>query len=527
MGHVLLIRGKYSEALERYDGARELFRTLGREVDLGRTLSGGVLQSLICLGRYEEAFTAAGQARAIFERHGDRLRLARLDSNLGNILYRQDRFQEAIALYERAHEQLARVGEPQDVAAVLSNMAVCYTSLNEFQKALKAYHDAREYCLAHDMPLLVAQADYNIAYLYYLRGEYTHALDLFRAAQEQSERTGDAYHSALCDLDRAEIYLELNLSDEVLELANRALTGFDKLGMAYEAAKALTSLAMAASHERDSRRARKLFRDARELFSREGNQIWLARRFLSPSCSPRRQHAQSRRLCRSALELFARESKMRGFASASCCWRASDLKMAIFRRRADLSRGAAEGRGDAFPDPELSGLLRARLDSRSPARTAVIVRGIREGPCRPRTPSQPSAGRRSENRVPERQARNLRGSRVDLSRARIDRRTSGSRVRLHRAGEVPKPRRSHRVPRQRAGAADRERSRKRSAASQNWHYCQIALSPARETVRAADCAPDIALGLESAGQSLNAVRTTDEEFAAFRGDRRHRETGRC
>ena len=79
------------------------------------------------------------------------------------------------------------------------------------------------------MPLLVVQADYNIAYLYYLRGEYTRALELYRTAQEHSDRVGDAYHSALCDLDRSEIYLELNLSDEAAELAERALARFDAL----------------------------------------------------------------------------------------------------------------------------------------------------------------------------------------------------------------------------------------------------------------------------------------------------------
>jgi len=182
VGHVLLIRGKYNDALERYRAALELFRRLGRDLDIGRTLSGGALQSLISLGRYDEAFASAQEARAIFERHGDRLRLARLDSNIGNILYRQDRFPEALALYERAHEELRRVGQPQDVAAVLINMVVCCTSLNEFQKALQIYGEARRYCEAHDMPLLVVQADYNIAYLHYLRGEYTRALELYRAA---------------------------------------------------------------------------------------------------------------------------------------------------------------------------------------------------------------------------------------------------------------------------------------------------------------------------------------------------------
>ena len=38
-------------------------------------------QSLIYLGCYADPMTYAQRARAIFERHGDRFRLARLDSN--------------------------------------------------------------------------------------------------------------------------------------------------------------------------------------------------------------------------------------------------------------------------------------------------------------------------------------------------------------------------------------------------------------------------------------------------------------
>ena len=36
------------------------------------------------------------------------------------------------------------------------------------------------------------------------------------------QRVGDAYHSALCSLDSAEMYLELNLCDEAAERAERA-----------------------------------------------------------------------------------------------------------------------------------------------------------------------------------------------------------------------------------------------------------------------------------------------------------------
>jgi tetratricopeptide (TPR) repeat protein len=274
-GHVLFIRGKYKEALAHYNAAVKLFRRAGREVDVARTLNGG-LQSLISLGKYEEALEWARRARVLFERHGVALGLGRLDSNVANILYRQDRFDEALALYDRAHQQLSANGEPQDVAAVLSNMAVCYINLNNFEKALATYHAARTYCESHAMPLLVVQADYNIAYLYYLRGEYTRALDFYRSAQEQSDRAGDAYHSALCDLDRSEMYLELNLSEEAGELAERALARFGALRMVYEEAKAVTNLALATSRQGDVRRARKLFARARQLFVREKNNVWLA-----------------------------------------------------------------------------------------------------------------------------------------------------------------------------------------------------------------------------------------------------------
>src|SRR5262245_48624566 len=310
VGHVLLIRRRYSEALKHYKAALKLYRRLGEDLDVGRTLSGGALQTLIYLGRYREALKAAREARRIFERHGDRLRLARLDTNVGNILTRQNRFQEALGFYQRAREPLERLGEPQDVAAVLANLAMCYTSVNQFDTAERTYHEARHYCQTHGMPLLVAGVDYNIAYLHYLRGEYTRALELYQHAEEQSERVGDQYLRALCDLNRSEIYLELNLSDEGGELASRALAGFDALGMAYETAKSLTNLAIAASHDNDVDRAVKLFDRARALFAKESNQVRLALVDFYQALVLYRngRYLQAQRLCQQALKIFAKAS---------------------------------------------------------------------------------------------------------------------------------------------------------------------------------------------------------------------------
>jgi CHAT domain-containing protein len=306
-GHVLFRRGRYEEALAQYEAALELFRRIGRENDVGRTLS-GALQTLSLLGRYDQAFSWAEQAREIFERQGDRLRVARLQSNLGNILYRQERVEEALSLYETAHEELARAGQPQDVAAVLSNIAVCHITLNRFDKALETHDRARRYCEAHGLPLLVVQADYNIAYLYYLRGEYSRALELYAAAAERCGGVGDRYHLALCDLDTSEMYLELNLSGEASARAERARDMFAELGIVYERAKAMTNQAIALSHENRPDRALKLFDEARRLFAREGNDVWLAVVDFYQAMVLYREarYLKVRHLCDTARDLFTR-----------------------------------------------------------------------------------------------------------------------------------------------------------------------------------------------------------------------------
>jgi CHAT domain-containing protein len=275
VGHVLYIRGKYRQAIQEYERALAIFESLGRDVDVARTIS-GALQSLIYDGQYQRAFQLGARARAIFQAHNDRLRLARLDSNIANIYYRQDRFHEAAALYEKAHREFLEIGEPLDVAAALRNLGTCYISLNEFGKAEEAYHTGREYCQKHGFSLLVAEADYNVAYLHYLRGEYLRAIDLYDQTRVLCERLGDRYHRALCDLDESEIYLELNLTEGGEELARAAFSEFTNLGMKYEAAKAAAFSAIAISQQGHYRDALVVFDKARELFVREHNQLWPA-----------------------------------------------------------------------------------------------------------------------------------------------------------------------------------------------------------------------------------------------------------
>ncbi len=276
LGHIHYLGGENLQAWRHYGQALVIYERLGMELETGRTLSGGMLQVLSYLGRYDEALAWAEKARDIFTRRGDRLRLARLDQNIANVLNRLDRFEEALALYRKAYAELIDIGGPQDVAIALRNMATCQIAMHAFNDALDTYDRVHAWCARHEMPLLVAEADYNIAYLYYLRGEYTRALELYAATREHCHTLEDHYHEGLCDLDQSEMYLELNLSEEGARLAERALGAFQRLNMGYEAAKALTNLAIARSHHGDAEAALAGFREAREWFTRENNRAWIA-----------------------------------------------------------------------------------------------------------------------------------------------------------------------------------------------------------------------------------------------------------
>ena len=271
--NVLYAQGEHATAVDLHQQAVAWFEAAGQSHEVARTLS-GCIQPLLLLGEYNRAFASAERARQIFAAEGNTWRLARLEINIGNIHYRQDRFIEAQSCYERAYRSLLDEKDAEGIAAVLSNLATCYISLHAFSKAIDAYRQARQFCEEHGMPLLVSQADYNIAYLHYQRGEYSKAIELLRAARLACKKVDDAYHLALCNLDLAELYLELNLSSDAAELAQQGYDGFQKLGMGYESAKCLTFSAIAASQQGHAFESLTLFSDAREIFVREKNQAW-------------------------------------------------------------------------------------------------------------------------------------------------------------------------------------------------------------------------------------------------------------
>lgn len=304
-GNALYASGDNRAAVEHHEQAIELYENLGKQEETARTLSSSI-QPLILLGEYDRAFAASERAREIFTRLGDTRRMGILDNNVGNILHRQDRFEEAIAHYGRAYKTLSDHQDWERVAVTLHNMAMCLISLNDFSRSLDCYQKSRELCERYGMPLLRDQADYNIAYLYYFRGEYSRAIEMLFATRRTCEATGDAYHLALCHLDLSDIYLELNLSEEAREMAHEGFLRFEKLGMGYEAAKALANEAIAYGQQGKTVHALEGFSRAREMFRHEKNLVWpwLLDLYQGLLLFHEGRYFEARRLCAGAAGFF-------------------------------------------------------------------------------------------------------------------------------------------------------------------------------------------------------------------------------
>ncbi|MEQ1907289.1 MAG: CHAT domain-containing tetratricopeptide repeat protein [Vicinamibacterales bacterium] len=333
-GHGLALGSRFRLALARYTDAIAQFDAEGDRLQKAITYSGAI-HTLVHLGRYDKAERWARRARAIFRRRDDDLRLARLESNVGNLHFRQDRFKQALACYRRAESALRAHDQHQDAAEAMRNIAVCLTSLNAFDDALEAYAKVRMFSETHALTMLVAAADYNIAYLHFLCGRYTQALTAYAVARARSEELGDRYHRALCDMDEAEVCLELNDLPGARRLAEAAARGFTALGLRYERAKSLVFLATALARHGDGVAALATFARARALYQADRNQPWLATVDLGRAivCSQLGRDAQARRLMAGA---------ERRPMSPSTRVRWQVLRTRIALRRGDL-REAARG----------------------------------------------------------------------------------------------------------------------------------------------------------------------------------------
>ncbi|MBL8203584.1 MAG: CHAT domain-containing protein [Blastocatellia bacterium] len=304
----LHVSGRHTEAITFYEQARAYYQANHEPIEAAR-LARAMVDALMLQGEYERALQLADEARQVFLSHNELIHAAQLHVNVGNLYHRLDCYQEALDCFTQAGKVLSESGDRVAQATVALNSANIYANLNDFRQAQTLYEQAYEGYRAEGKTALAAEAQYSLGYLHFLKGAYHHATRILYEVQADFATIGSHRLVALCDLDLAEIFLQMHVLDDAKQKAIKARAQFLALGMRYEAAKALVWEGLACLQTQQLEEAEELLEQAQAEFARERNDVWrgLLKIYLAELALKRNQPDKALSLATRAHKFFAEE----------------------------------------------------------------------------------------------------------------------------------------------------------------------------------------------------------------------------
>ncbi|MCA8954216.1 MAG: CHAT domain-containing protein [Planctomycetes bacterium] len=207
-GIVLSRMGRYAEALQAYETAREYFEGSADERALA-SLEGNVANVYSALGRLDEAAAGLERAARYYRASGDVALLARALNNLGFVHSKAHRPGEALAVLAEAEVLCRELGDEYRLARSLVTRSRVLEERGELAAAMTACETARAIFergnCNYDLGIL------GIAETRLLRAmdQPERALAAADGAERQLELTGEPGDLALVDIERGNLHLRL------------------------------------------------------------------------------------------------------------------------------------------------------------------------------------------------------------------------------------------------------------------------------------------------------------------------------
>jgi tetratricopeptide (TPR) repeat protein len=265
-----LTRGKLEPAIQNLDEAAVAFLKLGRKQDAAQTRVARLI-ALALLGRYDEAVQTGERALKVFKKYGDELAAGKVEKNLGNIVSRQDHHLKAEKYYLSARKRFVKTGEKSEQIMAENGLAITYTHLNDFRRAEKFFAEALRNAHTGNMLLTEAEIEASIGNLALFRGRYDEALRYLELSRRKYEELGMPHQTAVAGLEIADIYRELNLTREALDIYAEVSETFSRLKLQGEEARARANFGRAAAALGLTAAARSNLKRSARLYEREKN----------------------------------------------------------------------------------------------------------------------------------------------------------------------------------------------------------------------------------------------------------------
>lgn len=270
LAQTYVVLGKPLRALQRLSAVRGM-----GPAKQGVYLATTMAQTLLMLGRFDDAIRILREARDALPRRGTLQPRGSIEAVLGSVYSQRGDSAKALECLERGRKLLARAGNPATtLAAIDINRATTLTNLEEYARAERLYARSGRAMQLAGRHLFALQAGYNHAYLRFVRGYFHDALDRFRELRPQFKEANDKRHVAMCDLDEAEISLQMNLPSHAAQLAARAAADLKELGISSEVARAEFFQAVAERRLGHTREALHRLKRAERTFRRLKDPMW-------------------------------------------------------------------------------------------------------------------------------------------------------------------------------------------------------------------------------------------------------------
>lgn len=265
-----LTKGRLESAVENLDLSKKIFSSIGKKHDGAQTQVAKLIV-LAMLGRYDEAIAAGKNALKTFEKAGDELAAGKIEMNLSNIFSRREQHAQAEKFCLKARNRFSSIGEKEWQTMAENGLANTYAEINDFQKSEKFYAQALENARAAKMFVTEAEIEASMGNLALFRGRYADALRLLELSRQKYETLGMPHQSAIAELEIADIYAELNLASEALEIYEKVSETLKKLKLRGEEARARANLGRVALRLEKANLAQKQLKKSANLYELEKN----------------------------------------------------------------------------------------------------------------------------------------------------------------------------------------------------------------------------------------------------------------
>jgi CHAT domain-containing protein/tetratricopeptide (TPR) repeat protein len=227
--------GRLKQARMAYEEASQWAEESRNPSLLGQILVGRI-GVLTAMGSRRDAPSLIKKAERLLTKSGDLVYLAKLHMNLGSAHYHGERYADAHKAYKRAGEAFESAGlKDATWVGLLLNQGIACTHLFKLEDARDLFLRTESYGRELGLDRLIAQAQYNRSSVEVLRGDFRSALRLLEDSESTFDSQGIRDMQAASLLARAEIYLELSMPRDALDLSRSAAEIFQQEEMALDA----------------------------------------------------------------------------------------------------------------------------------------------------------------------------------------------------------------------------------------------------------------------------------------------------